>query len=209
MYDIRRPLPFDMNRPLKLMLLILAIVWLISAFSPTDRKIWLVENILLIASIILLATTYNKFTLSNRAYCLIFLFLLLHTYGAHYTYQGTPIDAWLKSVFPLKRSYYDRFVHFAFGLLWVLPVYELMTRAAKLRGFWSYALTAVLVFALSSFFEVIEMLAAVMMGEQGVGGDYLGMQGDVFDSQKDMGLGLSGALFSAIWLAWLRRKRIS
>jgi putative membrane protein len=53
-------------------------------------------------------------------------------------------------------------------------------------------------------YETIEMTAAFMFGGD-LGLAYLGMQGDEWDSQKDMALALGGALVS---VTWLRASRI-
>ena len=113
---------------------------------------------------------------------------------------------WLKATFHTHRSYYDRVVHFAFGLFWTYPFRELLTRVAVKRGFWSYAITVAVVFSCSASFEIIEMGAAYVAGQYGE--EYVGMQGDVFDSHKDMGLGLTGAIISVGILAWVLWKKV-
>ncbi|BFT75414.1 DUF2238 domain-containing protein [Paenibacillus sp. P36] len=189
--------------PLYVMITVFVVYWVFMAITPTDRMQWLMENILLVSVILVLLFTYKKFPLSQLSYLFIFIFLCFHTYGAHYTYQGTPFDVWLKGAFHTHRSYYDRVVHLLFGLLWAYPVREWLTRAGGMRGFWSYAMPVAVVFGISAFFEIIEMGAAYVAGQ--VGQEYVGMQGDVFDSEKDMGLGLIGALISMILLGWNRK----
>lgn len=56
---------------------------------------------------------------------------------------------------------------------------------------------------MAAFFEIIEMGAAYVAGQ--VGEEYVGLQGDVYDSQKDMGLGLAGALIAMVLLGWKRK----
>lgn len=204
---LRHNTPFSKNRLLQLMILIYAVFWGVYAFSPVDRTQWLIENILPAAIVIALAFTYKKFTFSNLSYLWIFLFLCVHNYAAHFTYQQTPFDMWLKSSFQTQRSYFDRVVHCLFGFMWVYPVREMLIRAAKVRGFWTYIVPVTFVFSLSSTFEVIEMLAALMVGGQ-AGETYVGLQGDPFDTQKDMGLALIGAILSIgilAVIAWRRK----
>ncbi|WP_248924318.1 DUF2238 domain-containing protein [Paenibacillus hamazuiensis] len=194
-----RNLRFSKNRLLQAIIAIFAVFWAIMAISPTDRIQWSIENILLVSIVIVLAATYRKFRFSNLSYLLMFLFFCLHTYAAHYTYQNTPFDVWLKTVLPVHRSYFDRVVHFAFGLLMTYPLGELFVRLTGQKGFWSYFAPAVLIFSASALFEIAEMAVAYAAGEAGQ--EYIGLQGDVFDTQKDMGLGLAGAMITMLVIA--------
>jgi putative membrane protein len=196
-------IPFHRNRLLQLTIIASLLFWGIMAISPTDRSMWLVENILVAVLAIALVWSYRAFHFSNLSYMLIALFLCLHTYAAHYTYQGTPIDIWLKAAFHTKRSYYDRAVHFAFGLFMAYPFRELLTRLALLRGFWSYAIPTTVVLSFSALFEIVEMAAAGLAGQGQYNEQFIGMQGDLFDTQKDMLLGFSGGVLSMGLLAWI------
>ncbi|MGB5440405.1 MAG: DUF2238 domain-containing protein, partial [Gammaproteobacteria bacterium] len=87
------------NRYLLILTVIFAIEWVLLAISPHDRSDWALENVLVAGFAILLASTYKKFPLSRVSYTLIFLFLLLHEVGAHYTYAEVPYDEWLNNIF--------------------------------------------------------------------------------------------------------------
>ncbi|AEI45338.1 DUF2238 domain-containing protein [Paenibacillus mucilaginosus] len=192
-------------RPL-VMLTVFIAFWTWMAFYPKDRTIWMLENALVVITVPLLVFTYRRFRFSDGSYFVLFLFLCIHTYAAHYTYQFTPFDDWLKRIYPgAARSYFDRIVHFLFGLLLVIPAREFYMRRSGQRGGWSYAVPAAMIVTLSTFFEVIEM--AVGLLGQGAGQDYVGMQGDVFDSEKDMALAGLGALLTLGIIAWRSRKR--
>lgn len=193
--------------PLYVMIAVFAVYWVFMAISPTDRMQWLMENILLVSVVLVLLLTYKRFRFTQLSYLFIFIFLCFHTYGAHYTYQGTPFDVWLKAAFHTRRSYYDRVVHLLFGLLWAYPVREWLIRAGAMRSLWSYAIPVAVVFSFSSFFEILEMGAACVAGQAGE--EYVGMQGDIYDSQKDMGLGLAGALIAMGILRWKRKNKKS
>lgn len=200
-------IPFSRNYQLQSMLALYIVFWIVTAISPTDRMQWLMESLLPVGTMILLVATFQKFPFTNLSYLFMLIFLLLHTYAAHYTYQHTPFDVWLKNSFHTQRSYFDRVVHFAFGLLWSYPTRELLTRSTQLRGFPSFAIPVSIVFSFSAFFEIVEMLVAIVAGQAGK--DYMGLQGDIFDSQKDMSLGLIGAVISMGILAGIRRKKDS
>ncbi|TMV50242.1 DUF2238 domain-containing protein [Paenibacillus mesophilus] len=198
-------IPFGHNKVLQLTVIAFTLFWGLLAIWPTDRSLWLVENILVAGLVIVLVWTYRTFQFSNFSYILIALFLCFHTYATHYSYQHTPIDTWLKATFHTKRSYYDRVVHFAFGLLGAYPLRELLTRLVLLRGFLSYAIPAAVILNFSAFFEIVEMAAASLAGQGQNSEQFIGMQGDLFDTQKDMMLGFIGAVLSMgllVWIVW-------
>jgi putative membrane protein len=192
------------NRRYVLLLCVpLAVLWTVLAIAPLDRKDWLLENILLVAAIGGLALTYRVFPLSKLSYTLIFVFLSLHTLGAHYTYAEVPYDAWSQGLFGVsfnelvgwKRNNFDRIVHFCYGLLLAYPVREVFLRIAAVRGFWGYFLPLDLTMSTSMLYELVEWGVALLFGGD-LGMAYLGTQGDVWDAHKDMGLASLGALIS-------------
>lgn len=195
-------IPFARNKPLKLMIFIFILIFGLMAISPTDRSHWLADSIPLILVILILVFTYKWFRFSNLSYLLMLVFFCLHTYAAHYTYEGTPFDHWLKTSFHTRRSYYDRVVHFAFGLSFAIPFYEILKSKVKLHGIWSIALPVIVVLSFSGLHEILEMSAALIAGPGGEA-KFVGMQGDIFDTQKDMALGLLGGIVSMGILAWI------
>jgi putative membrane protein len=179
--------------------------WLLLAIHPVDRSDWALENALVAVAIGVLALTWRWFRFSRTSYTLIFLFLCLHEVGAHYTYAKVPYDAWcqalsgrtLGSIFGTTRNHFDRLGHFSFGLLLSYPMREIFTRVADARGFWSYYLPLDMTMAFSMLFELFEWWAAVFFGGD-LGVAYLGMQGDVWDAQKDMAMATLGGLLAMI-----------
>ncbi|TYP72047.1 DUF2238 domain-containing protein [Paenibacillus methanolicus] len=195
---------FKANGLLQVTIVAFAVFWVCMAIRPLDWKIWLVENALSISFIILLIWTHRLLPLTNVSYLLIAAFLALHTYGAHFTYQLTPLDDWLKSLFHLKRGIYDRIVHFAFGLFLAFPAREAVLFRLKLRHAGQYAVTFAFIVAASGLFELLEMWAAVLFDPK-LAAKYLGMQGDPFDAQKDMTMTLFGVLLALGLFAVQRR----
>ncbi len=186
--------------------------WLIMAWSPHDRGDWLLENVLVFVAVGALFYGYRRRPLSNVAYTLIFIYLCMHVLGSHYTYSLVPYNAWTEALFgsPLndwfgaERNHYDRLVHFAYGLLLVLPVRELFMPLVRGSLFWSGFLALNLVMSTSMIYELIEWGAAEFFGGD-LGVAFLGSQGDAWDAQKDMALATLGALISLGWSATMRR----
>jgi putative membrane protein len=70
-------------------------------------------------------------------------------------------------------------------------------RLAGLRGFWAYFFPVDVTFAFSSIYEIVEWQAAALAAPE-LGLAFLGVQGDVWDSQKDMLLAGLGAISAMI-----------
>lgn len=180
-------------------------VWLWAGIEPLSRSDWLLENLLVFAVVILLLVSARRLVFSPTAYGLLSLFLALHLYGAHYTYSETPFGFWLSAQLGLQRNHYDRLVHFAFGLLLVLPLRELLQRSANLSGRWLALLCLASVMALSGLYEQMEMLAALVVAPE-LGTAFLGTQGDEWDAQKDTGLAATGALLALLLVRLFERR---
>lgn len=177
----------------RLLLAAYLLLWGWLAIAPIDRQDWLLENLLAVTLVLILVLTYRRFQFSTFSYVLIALFMALHAIGAHYTYAKVPAGFWLQDTFGLSRNPFDRIVHFAYGLLLVLPIRELLMRLAGIRGFWSYYLPISAVLAQSGIFEVVEAVVASIVSPE-LGSAYLGTQGDEWDAQKDMTAAFTGAL---------------
>lgn len=185
-------------------------IWTVLSIAPYDRADWALENVLVIASVLLLATTYKKFPLSRVSYTFIFCFLCVHQVGSHYTYSLVPYDAWFQALTGLsfnelmgwERNQYDRLVHLLYGLFLVYPIREVFIRIAGVRGFWSYFLPLDLIMSTSMIYELIEWGAAEIFGGA-LGAAYLGTQGDVWDAQKDMAIATLGALIAMVFTAFI------
>jgi putative membrane protein len=190
---------FTENRFLQIALACYAVFWIALAIHPLDRSDWFLENLLVFATAGVLIPTYRKFQLSNLSYALILVFLAFHAVGAHYTYAKVPAGLWLMDWLHLKRNHYDRVVHFAFGFLLLYPVRELLIRSAGAKPSWAPWLAAAALWALSSFFEILEGIIAQIVRPD-LGAAYLGTQGDMWDAQKDMIAACAGAILMALLL---------
>ena len=192
-------------------LYVLAFIW--SAYKPAYLQDFILETVLAFLLVLFLFLTRKKFPLSNLSYTLIFVFLIMHTIGAHYTYSEVPYETWgkailgisINAIFGFTRNNFDRLVHFSFGLLFAYPIRELFMRVANTRGVWSYYLPFDVVASFSAIYELIEWFAALAFGGD-LGAAYLGTQGDVWDAQKDMAMAMLGALFTMIITFFINMK---
>jgi putative membrane protein len=191
----QRRMPAGHHRVLMALLLLYGLLWIWLAIDPVDRRDWLLENLLTIGFVAVLCLTYRRFAFSLTSYCFIAGFLTLHTIGAHYTYAEVPAGYWLQHSLNLSRNPFDRIAHFAYGMLLVYPLRELLVRLAGVKGLWSYYLAASIILAQSGLFEVIEALVAMLVNPE-LGSMYLGTQGDEWDAQKDMASAFVGSLIT-------------
>jgi putative membrane protein len=195
-------IPFTQNGALQMMIVIYVGIWIWMAVSPYSRYDWVLENLLIWAALIGLVSTYKFFCFTNLSYAYIGLFLLLHTVGAHYSYNENVVDVWMKLIFHTQRDNYDRLVHFSFGLLLAYPLREAMSVWTQLGRRWLYVLTCVIVLAMGAFYELIEMWVALLVAPE-IGTLFLGTQGDPWDTHHDMELALYGAVIAmgvtAVW----------
>ena len=111
----------------------------------------------------------------------------------------------------LVRNPYDRIGHFFQGLVPALLAREILLRGDYVRGRKMLAFIVVCIaLAVSACYELIEWAAALVLGQ---GADeFLGTQGDPWDTQSDMFCALLGALTTlSIFSSWhnhaLRRLR--
>jgi putative membrane protein len=186
----------------------------VSGIAPLQREDWLLENGLVALCLPLVAVDARRHRLSGLAYGLLLAMLLLHEVGAHYTYSLVPYDAWLRALglpdtaglFGGQRNHYDRLVHAAFGVLLPLPLVERLGAVLPGRRRLRASLALALVLAASGAYEILEWAAALVFGGE-LGAAYVGMQGDVWDAQKDMALAALGAIAACSVIAMRDRGR--
>ncbi|MDQ4139962.1 MAG: DUF2238 domain-containing protein [Bacteroidota bacterium] len=182
--------------------LVFTLFWVYSGIATTNFLNWALENLLTLPGIVVFGFFYSRYFLSDKSIVCVFLFLLLHLYGSQYTYQENPLGQWLQEVFALERNHYDRIVHFSFGLLMALPMYEICRHHLKSARWLPYLIPLELTLSMSVLFEIIEWVFATLFVQEKAS-VYLGMQGDIWDAQKDVSVAFLGALLAvtSIWFS--------
>jgi putative membrane protein len=196
------------GRYVGILVVLLGAVVLRSFIGARVLGTWFMENSLVALAGCALILTYRRMPLSRVSYTLIFLFTCLHETGAHWTYAHVPYDEWWRSLFGVTlnaevgftRNNFDRLVHFSYGLLLAYPLREVFLRVANVRGFWGYFLPLDFTMSTSMVYELIEWGCASVVGSD-ASNDFLGSQGDVWDSQKDMAMASLGALIAMTVIA--------
>jgi putative membrane protein len=183
---------FRQNRLLQTLIAIYAGVWVWAAIAPFDRSAWMLENLLVVATIGCCVWVYRTRPLSDVSSILLTVFMIFHAIGSHYTYSLVPFGDWLKEAAGLERNHYDRIIHFSFGLLLVYPIRELFLRTDVGKSRWLGVIAFMVIATLSGGYELMEWGAAVVVDPK-AGQAFLGTQGDPFDAQADHLLACIGA----------------
>jgi putative membrane protein len=140
-------------------------------------------------------------------YRLIFLHVLILLEGGHYTYARVPIGLWAQQALDLSRNHFDRVGHFAQGFVPAVLAREVLLRTSPLHpGKWLFFLVVCVCLAFSAFYELIEWWSAVLLGTAAT--DFLGTQGDPWDTQWDILLALAGALSAQLLLSRLHDRQL-
>lgn len=187
--------------PLELLVLLVlaALALIVSGIAPYDRTTWLLEVAPVLLGGGLMLATFRRFPLTPLLYRLLFLHALILIVGAHYTYARVPLGLWVQDLLELSRNHYDRLGHFAQGFVPAILTREILLRRSPLRqGKWLFFLVVSVCLAFSAFYELIEWWTALLGGEAAE--SFLGTQGDVWDTQWDMGMALLGALSAQLLL---------
>lgn len=151
--------------------------------------------------------TYKRFPLTTLLYvCLFFHALVLMLRGA-YTYARVPFGFQLAEWLELSRNPYDKIGHFLQGFVPALIAREILVRGLHVKRCPMLVFIAVCIaLAISASYELIEWGAALALGQ---GADeFLGTQGDPWDTQSDMFTALIGALTALVFLSDMHDKQI-
>ncbi len=188
--------PFHVHGAL-LAAVLLVLVW--SGIGPYDRYTWFLEVTPVLIALPLLGFTYFRFRLTTLLYALIAAHAVILLVGGHYTYARVPLFDWLRDALGLERNHYDRVGHFAQGFVPAMITREILLRTTPLkRGRMLFFLVVCVCLAISAVYELIEWIAAELPGDAAA--DFLGTQGDPWDTQKDMALAGVGAVTAQLAL---------
>lgn len=178
-----------------------------SAYRPYEGVTWVLEVSPAVAAMILLAATYRRFPLTPLAYILITLHAILLIVGGHYTYARVPLGNWVRDAFDLSRNHYDRLGHFVQGFVPAIAAREVLLRCTPLkRGWWLFYIVVSICVAVAAAYELVEWAVAEI--DEGGSQAFLGLQGDVWDTQKDIALCLMGAVAALLTLSRLHDRQL-
>ena len=192
-----------MDRRLIWFATLLAPVLAWSAVRPHDYFTWGLEIMPGFICLPLAFALHRRFPLSTLLLVLVWWHSVILIFGGHYTYARVPLGDWAMHWFGWSRNNYDKLGHFAQGFVPALLVREILLRASPLgdRGDgrpsrWLPFLVVSVCLAFSALYELIEWAVAVTSGA--AADDFLGTQGDPWDTQTDMAMALVGATIAVL-----------
>jgi putative membrane protein len=174
------------------------LVW--SGIAPHDRFTWILEVFPIFIGVPALILFYPTLRLTSLVYTLIWIHCGILMLGGHYTYARVPLGFWMEQWFGFHRNHYDRIGHLAQGFIPAMVMREVFIRRSPLgRTRWLPFMTVCFCLAFSAFYELIEFWTALATGEGAT--DFLGTQGDPWDTQWDMMMALIGSITALVLLS--------
>ncbi|MGF6423098.1 putative membrane protein [Lelliottia sp. 489] len=187
--------------------LLLLLILIYTGLFTGDRITWMMEVTPLVIVVPLLLATQKRYPLTPLLYTLIFFHAIILMVGGMYTYAKVPIGFEVQEWLNLSRNPYDKLGHFFQGLVPALAAREILVRGGYVNGRkMTSFLVCCIALAISATYELIEWWAALAMG-QGAD-DFLGTQGDPWDTQSDMFCALLGALTTVLLLGRIHQRQL-
>lgn len=192
-----------------ILLLLVTLSLLFSAIDPlADRLTWFLETAPVMLGLVLVTWSRPFFPLTPLLYRLLALHAIILIIGGYYTYAEVPLFNWLRDSLELSRNHYDRIGHLAQGFIPAILAREILLRRSPLPpGGWLLLTVTSICLAFSALYEMIEWWTALASEEAATA--FLGTQGDVWDTQWDMFLALTGALLSQWLLGGLHNRQLT
>lgn len=180
----------------------------LTGYRPFDRATWLLEVFPVVLALPVLWATHRRFPLTVLLYALIFLHAVVLMVGGAYTYARVPLGFQIADLFGLTRNPYDKIGHFMQGLVPALAAREILLRGRYVRGRGMLAFLVVcVVLAISATYEFVEWGAALAFGQGAE--EFLGTQGDPWDTQSDMLFALIGAVAALLFFSRLHDRQMA
>jgi len=179
---------------------IVIIALVVSGIAPFDRATWVMEVAPVLIAFPLLVATRQRYPLTTLLSVLIAAHMLVLIGGGAYSYARVPLGFWLQDVLGTVRNPYDKIGHLMQGFVPALVAREILLRGRYVNGRRMVAFICICIaLAISASYELIEWAAALAMGQ---GADeFLGTQGDPWDTQSDMLMALIGASSAMVLLS--------
>ena len=170
-----------------------------SLVRPYDFFTWVLEVAPVLFGVPLMLRQQRRFPLSTLLLVLLWWHSVILIVGGHYTYARVPLGEWMAHWFGWSRNYYDKIGHFAQGFVPAVLTREILLRTSPLRGSrWLGFVVVCVCLAFSAFYELVEWAVALASGAAAE--DFLGTQGDPWDTQTDMAWALVGAVSAMLLL---------
>ncbi len=179
-----------------------------SGIAPYDRATWLMEVAPVLIVLPVLMALRHRHPPTTLLLVLVAVHALVLIGGGAWTYARVPLGFWLQDLLGATRNPYDKIGHFMQGFVPALAAREILLRGGHVRrGRMAAFLCICVAVAISAAYELVEWGAALALGQ---GADeFLGTQGDVWDTQSDMLMALIGASTALALLGRLHDRQLA
>jgi putative membrane protein len=187
---------------------VLVLLLVVSGIRRFDQTTWVLEIFPILIAMPVLWITHRRFPLTNLLYVLIFCHAVILIIGGAYSYARVPLGFQIQDMLHLSRNPYDKIGHFFQGFVPALIVREIFIRSRYVKSGKMVGLLVICVaLAISATYELIEWGAAIWLGQ---GADeFLGTQGDPWDTQSDMFFALFGSVTAIFTLSRIHDAQIT
>ena len=168
------------------------LIW--SGINPISYKVWFWHMPIIIFIILGILYLSRNNPYSDMGYFLLYIWIIWHIIGSKYGFMHSPFGGFFSDIFGLERNAHDRIAHFLVGFsayllaeIYLRNGYVSKKRPAVWFAFCTIGMAA-------ATYEVFEWMSTWIDKDVGI----LSIQGDIWDSQKDMALDMLGAAFSLV-----------
>jgi len=181
----------------KTLVVIFILFWIALAINPVDYRIWALENILVVTIFPVVLWLDKKYRFNNLTFLSLTIFVILHLFGAHMTYNTMTYFDWVSDLLGWERNYYDQLVHFLFGLMIFVPFFEIFYHQGVSRKL-SYLIAFLFISSVGAWYELLEWITVVILCNKETEEICLAnvTQGDMWDAQKDIAYAVFGSLIA-------------
>jgi putative membrane protein len=188
------------------LLLVVTAVFIWSAIKPASYLSWLLEVGPAVVGLIIVIAAYNKFRFTTLSYAIIALLSISMFVGGHYIYSKVPLFNWIKDAYDLKRNHYDRFGHLLKGLFAIVLREILLRKTPLTKGPWLVTIVLSMSLAIAALYEIIEWLVSKISNGGEAAKNFLGIQGDIWDTQWDMLCSFIGSIVALLIFSKLHNR---
>ena len=177
----------------------------LSCIKPVYPKEQVLQHSGTLVLLIPLLTDLRKKWMNMYSFAGLAIFIIIHIIGARYIYSNVPYNEWINSVMNFninqfcgfERNQYDRFVHFAYGVLFFPLFYQMISKIKGFHSIYKIAVAWAFIQTFSMLYELFEWMLTLVMSNEAAD-NYNGQQGDIWDAQKDMFLAMLSSTITAI-----------
>lgn len=182
----------------KALVIIFILFWIALAINPTDYRIWALENILVVTIFPVVLWLDSRYSFNSWTFLSLTVFVILHLFGAHMTYNAMTYFDWFSNLFGWERNYYDQLVHFLFGFLIFVPFFEIFYHQGISRKL-SYLIAFLFISSVGAWYELLEWITVVVLCKETEEACITNItQGDTWDAQKDIAYAVFGSLIAML-----------